>query len=313
MDSLKQWYSFWFKYGSPVTMGVFRILMGGLILLNLINIAPFFSDWFDPYGYLPANISGYALDGHVRLGQDSGLHLVRINLLQGVESPALIAIFYGVTMLAALFTCIGYWTRISSIVLAIGIVTIHHRTTLVLHGGDTVMRIMAIYMAIAPSGAAVSLDRLFAVRKGKAPAIPPLVSMWPQRLIAYNCSLIYLTTTWAKWFGQLWKSGDAAWYPARLNEFERFPVPSFLNDYPVVKFATYGTLAVEFGLATLVWFKPLRKWVLLAGVGLHLYIDYSMNIPLFSYLMMSMYVAFYEGDEVAAWWDRVKLRFKRTA
>lgn len=293
-------------------MGVFRILMGGLILLNLINIAPFFSDWFGPYGYIPAATSEYALDGHVRLNESGSLYLVRINLLQGIESQVFIAIFYGITMLAALLTCLGLWTRLATIVLAIGIISIHHRTTLVLHGGDTVLRVMAIYMAIAPSGAAVSLDRLFAVRKGKAPAIPALVSLWPQRLIAYNCSLIYLTTTWAKWFGQLWKSGDAAWYPPRLGEFERFPVPAFLNDYPVVKFATYGTLAVEFGLATLVWFKPLRKWVLLAGVGLHLYIDYSMNIPLFSFLMMSMYVAYYEGEEVAAWWDKVSARWRKS-
>lgn len=307
MDALKQWYAYWFKYGSPVTMGVFRILMAGLVFINFLMVAPFFNDWLGKFGYTPAWLSAYSLDGKVNLG--GGLALERINLINNVDNPILVGGFYLLATLAALTTCLGLWTRLSSVILAICVVSFHHRYSQILHGGDTVMRVMVLYLAIAPSGAAVSLDRYFARKKGKAPEIPPEVSLWPQRLVAFNCSLIYLTTTWAKWFGQLWKSGDATWYPARLHEFERFPVPSFLNDYPFVKLTSFGTLAVEFSLATLVWFKPLRKWVLLAGIGFHLFIEYSMNIPLFSFLMMSTYVAFYEGEEVAAWWDRFKARW----
>lgn len=173
------------------------------------------------------------------------------------------------------------------------------------------MRLSAMYLAIAPACAAFSLDRYFAVKAGRAPAQPPMVSLWPQRLIAYNCCLIYFTTTWAKWFGVLWKGGVATWYPARLHEFDRFPVPKFLNDFPMVYLTTYGTLAVEFALATLVWFKPLRKWVLLSGILLHGFIEYSMNIPLFGYLMTSLYLSFYEGEEIVGWWERMKARFAK--
>lgn len=171
------------------------------------------------------------------------------------------------------------------------------------------MRMSAVYMALAPSGAAISLDRRIALKKGLADAIPPMVSLWPQRLIALNCALIYFTTTWAKWFGNLWKNGTATWYPARLNEFKRFPVPGFFNEFPMVYVTTYGTLAVEFALGVLVWFRPLRKWVLLSGLLLHAYIEYSMNIPLFAFVITSMYVAFYDGEEVAGWFDRLKAKF----
>ena len=82
-------------------------------------------------------------------------------------------------------------------------------------------------------------------------------------------------------------NGTATWYPVRLAEFYRFPVPSFLNDLPIVYLTTYGTLIVEFSLATAVFFRPLRKYVLLAGVLLHGFIEYSMNIPFFSFLMIS--------------------------
>ena len=311
MDSIKILYNYWFKYGSPVTMGVFRAIMSGLIFINLCAVSIFYQDWFSEKGYMPSWLSAFFQDKDVYMLRNGGLRLPRIDLLYGVTDYRVMVAFNAVVILAALLTSLGLFTRISSIVLAVGLVSLHHRNTAILHGGDTVIRLCAIYIALAPSGAAFSLDRYFAVKAGKAPLQPPDVSMWPQRLVAYNCCLVYFTTTWAKWFGTLWKGGVATWYPARLHEFDRFPVPKFFNEFPMVYLTTYGTLAVEFSLATLVWFKPLRKWVLLSGIMLHAYIDYSMNIPLFAYLMVTMYLSYYEGEETAAWFDRLKARFAK--
>jgi len=297
-------------------MGVFRAIMGGLIFINFCMISWVFGDFFSEKGYSPGWLGSVAMNKDVFLVQDQSIHYPRIDLLYSVTDYRVLVAFNIFVIIAALLTSLGLFTRISSICLAIGVVTFHHRNTSILHGGDTVIRISALYMAIAPSGAAFSLDRFIALRKGLAPAIPPEVSLWPQRLVAYNCSLIYFTTTWAKWFGHLWKGGSATWYPARLHEFDRFPVPDFMNNFPMVYITTYGTLAVEFALATLVWFKPLRKWVLLSGLLLHGYIEYSMNIPLFAWLMSTLYLSYYEGDEVAGWFDRTKVwfssKFKRS-
>ena len=292
-------------------MGVFRAIMGGLIFINFAMISLFYRDWFSETGYSPSWVSSQWTSKEVAFTHDGSIRMPRIDIVHGVTDYRILVAFNIFVLVVALLTCLGIFTRVSSILLALGVITFHHRNSALLHGGDTVMRISAIYMAIAPSGAAFSLDRFFAVRKGLAPPQPPLVSMWPQRLIAYNCCLIYLTTTWSKWFGMLWKTGVATWYPARLHEFDRFPVPGFVNEFPFVYLTTYGTLATEFALATLVWFKPLRKWVLLAGICFHGYIDYSMNIPLFGYLMMALYISFYEGEEVAAWYDRLKARFAK--
>ncbi len=290
-------------------MGVFRAIMGGLIFINFSMITIFYNDWFSETGYYPSYMGSMTLSKDIYLTHDSSMHVPRIDLLSGVSDYRILMAFNIFVLIAALLTCLGLFTRIASICLAIGVVTFHHRVSSILHGGDTVVRVSALYLAIAPSGAAFSLDRFFAVRKRLAPAQPTLVSMWPQRLVAFNCCLIYFTTTWEKWFGGLWKTGVATWYPARLHEFDRFPVPHFLNEFPMVYVTTYGTLAVEFCMATLVWFKPLRKWVLLSGMMLHGYIEYSMNIPLFGYLMVTLYLSFYEGEEVSAWFDRLKAKY----
>ena len=292
-------------------MGVFRAIMGGLIFINFGMISIFYRDWFSESGYTPAWVGAQWIGNDIFLSHDGSLRLPHINLMYGQQQYWILVTFNVLVILFALLTTLGLYTRISSILLAIGIITFHHRNPTILHGGDTVMRVSAMYMAIAPSGAAFSLDRLFAVRRGVAPIIPPLVSMWPQRLIAYNCALIYLTTVWAKLFGVLWRGFVATWYPARLHEFDRFPVPGFMNEFPMVYLSTGGTIFTEFALGTLVWFKALRKWVLLAGLMMHGYIEYSMNIPLFGYLMATLYLSYYEGEEVAAWFDRLKARLKK--
>ncbi len=311
MDSIRSLYNYWFKWGSPVTIGAFRAIMGGLTFINFLVIWPFLSDWVSEKGYLPSWQAATFLSKDVALNADGSVHIPRIDIIYGISDYRVLQVFYLVMVIAALMTCLGLFTRASSIVLALCVVSFHTRDSAILHGGDTVIRICSIYMAIAPSGAAFSLDRYFAVRAGRAPLIPPDVSLWPQRLIAYNCAIVYFTTTWAKWFGGLWKSGAATWYPARLHEFDRFPVPSFLNHFPMVKVMTWGTLLTEFALGTLVWFKPLRKWVLGAGILMHGYIEYSMNIPLFAYLMVTMYITYYEGEEVTAWWDRLRARYMK--
>jgi hypothetical protein len=191
-------------------------------------------------------------------------------------------------------------------------VTLQHRNPIILHGGDLILRVSLIYLAWAPCGLACSLDRLMALRRGKAGPEPPRVSLWVQKLMQYQVAIVYFTTVWHKWRGHYWLDGTATWYPLNLNEFDRFWLPSILSDNKIaLAVSTYGTLATELALATLVFYRPLRKWVLLAGVGLHGFIEYAFNIPLFGFLMVSTYVCFFDGEEVSAWLKRWRDRLLR--
>lgn len=301
---------FWFGAGSPLPMGIFRALMGGLILLNLLMLLPDWSTWFSEDGFVPTWIGSRYLTPKVDAG--FGLQVPRFDPLVGITDARIALAFYLVTLAAAALTTVGLFTRAASIVLALGIIALHHRNAIILHGGDSVIRLGAIYLALAPSGAAFSLD---ARRRGTP---PEPVSQWPRRLVQFNMALIYFTATWGKYFGSNWKNGLATYFPAQLNEFKRFPVPGLFNELPFVRVTTYGTLFIEFTLAILIWFRPLRKWVLLGGMMLHGYIEWSMNIPLFSFLMMSMYVVWFDGEEIEHWGERTRrridiatLRFRR--
>lgn len=289
-----------FGYGSPVTFGVTRALVGFLALVNYVMLSFSFEAWFTESGFYP-----------VRFAERWAGGVPRLNLLAGVtDTPTTMLVFW-LGALAAVFVCLGLFSRVSTIALFVLVVTLHHRSPDILHSGDTLMRQLLFFLMIGPSGAAFSLDRWLAVRRGKAPAVPPPVSLWPQRLVQVQVAILYFTTVWHKWGGSYWRDGTATWYVPRLEEFDRFPLPAFVDDLPLVYVSTYATLIVELLLCTAVFVPKLRKWVLLSGLALHGFIDYHFNIPLFGPLMVSTYVAFYEGDEVAAWWDRLKARWAR--
>jgi hypothetical protein len=282
--------------------------MASLTLVSLLIMSLNWDAFFSEKGYVPEWLGRIFIGSRIPVGYGTNWTVPRLNIFSGMTDPRITIPIYVLICLSALFTALGLWTRVSSIILAVGLVSLQHRNAAILAGYDTVMRINCMYLALAPCGAACSLDRLFRLWKGRVPAQPVSVSMWPQRLIAYNLALLYLTTTWLKWGGGMWQDGTATYYPARLAEFYKFPVPDWVNGFPMVTITTYGTLVTEFALGTLVFFRPMRKTILILGILMHLHIELSMNVPLFSYLMVSTYITFYDGEEVSAWAKRLGQR-----
>ena len=71
-------------------------------------------------------------------------------------------------------------------------------------------------------------------------------------------------------------------------------------------------MAIEFALGVFVWFKELRYPVLLLGLLLHLGIEYSMNVPLFEWALLSAYVLFVDPADLqrAIQWVRGRFRIR---
>lgn len=315
---------YWFAKGSPTTLGAMRIIIGFLCFVNLLMIAIGFQDWFTEQGYVPNALGSqylspigkqftlFGLEKALNIDPTLPFNFPRINVLSNVTETWLTAVVYAIVTFAAFTTMIGLWTKLSTIVLAVGVVSLHHRNGLILHGGDTVIRVAVLYLALAPCGLACSVDRLRALWKGRVGPEPPQVSLWVQKLFQYNLALVYFTTFWHKFQGgSHWRDLTATYYPAHLNEFKRFWVPEFFNQPPFIYATTLFTLAAELALGTIVFYRPARKWVLLSGLMLHGFIEYSMNIPLFAFLICSWYLAFYEGEEVAGFFKRLGIRLSR--
>lgn len=282
-----------FRYGSPVTLGVLRIVFGFMVLCNWLIMLPNVMNWFSEKGYVPVQAA-------MRWNGDAP----RFNPFANVTDPTLIMVLYGLLILFTITTIVGFQTRISTILLAIFTVGFHMRNPIILYGGDTLLRVSVIMMAIAPMGAAVSLDRRIAVAKGKAPAIPLDISIWPQRLFQWQLAVLYITSCWNKWHGSYWQDGTATYYSLRLTEFEKFPVPEFAKHMPWLAVTTWGTLIIQMAMGTLVFARPFRNYALIGGLILHFSLEYVVNVPIFQWIITSLYVSHIDGEEWVRLWNK---------
>ncbi len=296
------WCRFWFAPISTVTIGLYRILYGLCVLQFVLLFAANAGDFFGTGAMLSPKTAQHQLwPGGQFWGPQP-----HPSVLFWVTSPLGVKLFFAALAVAALCLTLGFHSRISAVAVFVALISVGRADPLALNGGDVALRVCGFYLIFAPAGAALSVDRLRALARGAAPARPPLAPPWAQRLLQLQVALIYASTALLKLKGHAWPDGIALYYTSRLEEFYRFPVPFLAHSMLLVNLATYWTLAVEIALAFLVWIPPLRAIVLLNGLLLHAGIEYSMNIPQFSAIMVSSYVLF---TDVEGWWQRMCARW----
>lgn len=274
-----KWNHFFFE-PKPVTgIAVYRILFGALLIANGILMAPEWLTWFGENGVLSGQTSELLASGP------------RVDIFRLLpEGDAWVWALLGAYFLVTISVTIGWHTRFFSVLLWMILVSLHHRNMVILNSGDTLLRVMSFFLIFSPAGQALSLDALRMA--GKNQAKPAMAVPWAQRLMQIQVAVVYFSTFLWKLRGDSWMDGTALYYASRLMEFWRFPVPYFFEHLWTLKILTWAALCVEGAFPLLVWFKKTRIPILIAGVMLHLGIEYAMNIPLFALVMISTYVLF---------------------
>lgn len=306
MSLWRDWNEFWFAPIGSAALGLFRLAMGSLVVAYTLLLFPDRDLWFSDRG----PVTWAAADAYNRQAIAGPV----MNQLHWIDAPGWLLLFFILFLISALCLTVGLWTRLAAVLVYLGLNLLHTRNQLINSGADGVMIIMCAYLALSPAGAACSLDRLRRVLRGEEEEEAPLIVPWAQRLMQLQVAILYLITFVNKWPGEKWRDGTAVYWAMRIPDMGRFPAPLLdANHLWLVNIATYGTLAIELSLATLVWVPRLRLYVLAAGVLLHLGIEYSMNIPLFSFLMIASYIVYLREADLERFlvWAREALGFAR--
>lgn len=280
-DVARLWNRFFFEPISTLPIAFYRIVFGLTVLADGLLMARNLPEFFGTRGMLSLESAALVTPGF------------RVNLVRLLPAgEAWLGVFFATYLLAAVCLTLGLRTRTAAAVVWLGMVSLHHRNRLILNSGDTFLRIAAFWLMFSPAGLALSLDSRR--HGGTAPKAEP----WAQRMIQIQISILYATTVWLKLSGPDWIDGTALYWVTRLPEFVRFPVPYVFDHMWTIRALTWGTLAVELALACLVWVRRLRPWVLLAGVVLHLAIEWSMVLALMQWVMIGAYAVFLEEEQV---------------
>lgn len=301
---IKSIWDFFFKPQPVDNLGLMRVLFGLLLLFN----------WYMIWSYLDVF---WGVDGLISLktSMEYGSS-IRFSLFDFMPNdprvPASIALL---NLVSAVGVTLGLFTRTSMVLAFMTLLSFQNRNDFILNSGDIVLRNILFFMMFSAAGKAYSLDRWFYnLRFGKSPQ-PVMERPWALRMIQIQFCVIYIATVLFKIKGTHWVDGTAVYIATRLEEFVRVPFP-LLNNLAVIKFMTWSTLVVELAMGTLVWFKDLRYWVLLSGIGLHIGIELVMSIPMFEWVMVVTMLSLVDPWDVISiesklrnWISRIRYRF----
>ncbi len=281
------WNKFFFEPESPVAISLFRILYGGLVVTTLVMLRPDWLTWFGSDGLV-------SLASVRRLEPSPRLNLFAVFPGRNDWVDALYWVFLG----AALMLTLGFLTRLNSVIVFVCLNSIQQRNLYITHGGDTFLRVCGFFLIFAPCGCAISIDRFVRMRRGKENESVQPRAPWAQRMIQFQLAILYVAGCWSKLQGAPWRDGTALYYVYHLDEIRRFPVPAAMLGPTVLRFCSWGAMALELFLGILIWFKKFRYLLLFFGLLFHLCLEYSLNIPLFQWDVLSAYVLFVDSNDI---------------
>jgi hypothetical protein len=272
--ALAAWDRFWFEPTSTSPVGIWRICFGLMAVGWTISLAPDLFTFFSDDGFMQEQPVGQAW-----------------SVLGWLPGDATLVLLYVLTLAGALLVTVGCFSRLASILVFVGVVSFTRRDPYVFNAGDNLLRAMAFYVMLTPSGAALSVDRWRRARERFWDS--PKHAPWALRLMQIQLSVVYLSGVWGKLQGPLWNDGTAVYYALELEDIDRLPLPSVLgHSLLLINLQTYGTIAVEAAIGILVWNRVARVYVLAIGALLHLTIDYAILVGFFSFAMLAAYTTF---------------------
>jgi len=212
------------------------------------------------------------------------------------EWLALSGVFYVVTLLMG----VGLWTRVSAPLTAATTLAMYFGFGIELgyddwaHHHTYTLMTLTVFVAMTPCGRSLSVDRWLALRRGTAK--PERADLWPLRLLAWQCSMIYF-------WGAYQKTSVAYLGGDRLEQIfgflyfgSDFPESAWLHPLFVV--SAVGSVLLEYALAVLPWFKRTRVPILVLGCLFHAVIYWSFPVATFSMTMVAMYLAYFPPDDI---------------
>lgn len=288
------WNQFFFAPVKPTTIGLFRIGFGIVVFLAVLGRYPYRDIFYGEHGLVSLSTMDLYFPGE---------RWLFFRWLPETD-PALNLYFIGL-MLATLSLIVGFQSRISSILVFLGLMSLSNRNFFIDNAGDDLMRINSLFLMFAPAGGAYSIDRWLRVRRGlQSSGDYVLSSPWAQRLMQLQVAYLYLNTALLKLPGEGWQDGTAIYYALNYLELRRFNFKFAFYYLWQIKLVTYSVLVGEFALAILVWWRKARYYVLAVGVSLHLGINLTMQFPIFQYVMIASLINFIDPDDLERWLNR---------
>lgn len=121
-----------------------------------------------------------------------------------------------------------------------------------------------------------------------------------QVILAYFESALY------KYMGNTWLNGTSIWNLSHWDIYFNKGLGEFIQDHLWIGIVlTYLGLAYQSLFPFMVWSKRYKKYILMAGIGFHLFTIFFMNLPFFGSIMIISYLLFLEEKWIQQAYNRI--------
>ncbi|MCO6456880.1 MAG: HTTM domain-containing protein [Pirellulaceae bacterium] len=295
------WDRFWFTPADPHSLCLIRLLGGWMMFYTHLVWTKDLRAFLGPDSWVAPEVVRELHRGSTAW-----------SYLWYVESPLLLWILHLAALVVFAMLCVGYQTRVVSVLAWLISVAYCHRLTGALFGLDQVNTMLAMYLMLGPSGAVWSVDRWLAGRRagGQLPGPEPSVGANVAiRLIQLHMCVIYLFGGIGKMRGELWWDGFAMWFAAANYEYQSLDM-TWIGHLPLVfSLLTHLTVFWETFYCVLVWPRLTRPIALGMAVLVHGGIAIFLGMITFGTAMLIGNLAFVSPRTVrvvvgklASWW-----------
>lgn len=192
----------------PYQSAVVRIGFAGTWLFFLLREFPHRQELYGPDGPWSWELARQLIDSNRAF-----------TVLMWSDSALWFEIVYAVAVLASALLMLGWRTRATSVVFAVGVLSLQNRSVFMGDGGDNVIHLMAIYLVLTRCAQVWSLDARRARRLGAASAGRAGPVLWGVlgAVFAYGAATGRLSTGWLVVFTALWVLAALWWMVDRYE------------------------------------------------------------------------------------------------
>ncbi len=134
---VETWDQFFFTPESPIPISLFRIFYGICVSATVVLLHSDWLNWFGVHGWITLSSMRQVETG------------VRLNLFTVMpQDDRWITAFFWVFLGCAVLLTAGLWTRAMSVAVYLCLTSMDQRNLLMLHGGDTFLRVAGFFSCL---------------------------------------------------------------------------------------------------------------------------------------------------------------------
>lgn len=222
---------------SPLPLGVLRVGLGLVLLVQAFELAPGLFDVYGSRGLVQAPVVDALVGPWAPRLSWVAAALEPLGLGESTAIRLVFALHLGA---AALFT-LGWRTRAATILLWLTNLLLTTSATTYTYGVDRFTRIALFYCLFAPVGSALSCD----VVAGRASGAPSFAARLSLHVLQVHLAIVYAATGLEKASGIQWWNGEALWRALMRPDLGTLDF-SWLAWHPwLAKVGCWTTLVVE--------------------------------------------------------------------